>query len=147
MTIRLYKKSDKEKLVELFKLNTPDYFAPHEQSDFERYLETHSTTYYVVEQGRKIVGCGGYHVTEVNSVGRISWNLVHPDYKRKGMGKQLVNYCIEKLRNEKAVRMIVVWTSQLAYIFYGKFGFRIRDIQRNYWGKGLHLFMMEFPVR
>ncbi len=40
--IRPYKITDNEKLIELFKLNTPKYFDIKEVLDFEKYLVQHA---------------------------------------------------------------------------------------------------------
>jgi len=47
--IRPFRKSDQSRLWELFKLNTPDYFALSELQDLQEYLKLHFRTYYVIE--------------------------------------------------------------------------------------------------
>ena len=37
--IRKYSNNDKSKTIHLLKQNTPEYFAPSEEVDFEKYLE------------------------------------------------------------------------------------------------------------
>jgi len=70
--IRPYKISDKEKLVEIFKLNTPKYFDIDEVNDFEKYLLEKADTYLTVEANNSIVGGTGYFVNEYDNSGRIT---------------------------------------------------------------------------
>ena len=141
--IRAFNTSDKPAIFRIFMLNTPDYFAVEEKKDFEAFLDEHAKTYFVVEENNKIVGCGGYHFEERKTEGRISWDLFHPDYRGKGFGRQLVSHCLEAIRKESAVKKISVWTSQLAFQFYERFGFKTKEIKKDYWGKGLDLYRME----
>jgi ribosomal-protein-alanine N-acetyltransferase len=141
--IRAFNTSDKPALFQIFMLNTPDYFAAEEKKDFEAFLDEHAKTYFVVEENGVIVGCGGYHFNATKTEGRISWDLFHPAYRGKGFGRQLVTHCLEAIRNEASVRKISVWTSQLAFRFYARFGFKTKEIKKDYWGKGLDLYRME----
>ena len=38
ITIREYKSIDKSSVMNLIRLNTPEYFAPEEENDFSNYL-------------------------------------------------------------------------------------------------------------
>jgi [ribosomal protein S18]-alanine N-acetyltransferase len=83
MQIRPYNISDKEKLTEILRLNIPDYFAPEEEKEFEDYLANHSQNYYVLETENKIAGGGGFNLFEEEKIARISWDIFHPEYRRK----------------------------------------------------------------
>ena len=54
--IRPFIPSDKQQLVEIFNLNTPQYFDPKEIHDFEAYLVQYGDTYLTIEHEAKIVG-------------------------------------------------------------------------------------------
>ena len=144
--IRAFNSADRNALIEIFKLNTPQFFDKNEQKDFEDFLDKHADTYFVAEEDEKIVGCGGYYYLADKTVGRVSWDLFHPDSKGKGYGKHLVSHCIEMLKAEPIVKTLVVWTSQYAYGFYGKFGFETKEVRRNFWGPGIDLYRMELNI-
>ena len=42
MLIRPFNFTDKDQLIDIFRLNVPKYFAPEEVHDFEQYLNDHS---------------------------------------------------------------------------------------------------------
>jgi hypothetical protein len=80
VSIRKYKPSDRDGIIEIFKLNVPDFFDINETADLEEFLNQYSDTYFVVEQAGNIVGAGGYHFPDT-STGRLSWDFFHPDFK------------------------------------------------------------------
>ncbi len=143
--IRAYNQIDKEKLLEIFKLNTPKYFDKKETEDFKKYLEQNGETYLTIEENNEIVGGTGYYVNESDKSGRITWIFFDPNYSGKGLGRKAVEHCLKLLSNDKRVEKFIVTTSQFAYSFFEKFGYRTIRIEKGYWGKGLDLYEMEMP--
>lgn len=142
--IREYKNSDKEAVLNLLKLNTPKYFSSEEESDLVYYLENEIEYYFVLEFNKKIVGSGGFNFSGDKTTGKISWDILHPDFQGKSLGSTLLNYRIERLKKFKEVQQITVRTSQLVYQFYEKLGFKLIEIVEDYWAKGFHLYKMEY---
>lgn len=141
--IRPYLPADHKDVIKVFKMNTPEYFDPEELTDLEKYLESHWDSYFVMEDAGRIVGCGGYHFEADGTTGRLSWDFFDPEYKGKGLGRQMINHCLEELRKNPQLKKTAVWTSQLAYPFYAKFGFETQEIKEDFWGPGLDLYRME----
>lgn len=143
--IRPFQHSDKENLVEIFKLNTPRFFDPKEVNDFIKYLEKHSDTYLTLEHENQIAGGAGYYVKESDQSGRITWIFFHPAFSGLGLGRQAVEHCLTVLKQSPHVEKFIVTTSQLAYKFFEKFGYQITRIEKDFWGPGLDLYEMEMP--
>lgn len=144
ITIREYKSIDKSSVMNLIRLNTPEYFAPEEEDDFSNYLDNERELYYVLLFNEKIVGCGGINFAENKTIGKISWDILHPEYQGKSLGTRLLEYRIEKLESIKSVQKITVRTSQVAYQFYEKQGFELKKIKKDYWAKGFDMYKMEY---
>ena len=144
--IRPYQPSDKETLVEIFKLNTPTYFDPKEVNDFINYIEHQQDTYLTIEREGKIVGGTGYSINNQKQSGAITWIFFHPDYSGMGLGKQAVEHCLNILKQKPSVKKLVVTTSQFAYQFFGKFGFELIHTKKDFWGPGLDLYEMEMSL-
>lgn len=144
ITIREYKSIDKSTVINLIKLNTPKYFAPEEENDFSNYLDNERELYYVLLFNEKIVGCGGINFAENKTIGKISWDILHPEYQGKSLGSQLLKYRIEKIKAIDSIQKITVRTSQLAYKFYEKQGFELNEVKEDYWAKGFDLYRMEY---
>lgn len=144
VTIRAYEPNDKAEVIKLIQLNTPMYFAPHEEHDFSTYLEEQRELYYVLLYADRIVGCGGINFAQNKTVGKLSWGMFHPDFQRKTLGTQLLNYRLEKLKAIDGIEEITVRTSQQAYRFFEKRGFSVFEIKKDYWAKGLDLYSMKY---
>jgi|GEM_PF-46189 len=144
ITIREYETSDKNDVINLFKLNTPEFFATDEEEDLKKYLETERELYYVLLYDEKIVGCGGINFADDKTIGKISWDLIHPDYQRKSLGTKLLRHRIDKLNSIDSIQKITVRTSQIAYRFYEKKGFELFEIIKDYWADGFDMYNMEY---
>lgn len=144
LTIREYQTTDKDAVMELIKQNTPKYFAPEEAADLSNYLDNEIELYYVLVLYDKIVGCGGINFANDKTIGKISWDIIHPGYQGKSLGKQLLKYRVDILKSVDSVRKITVRTSQLVYEFYEKQGFALRETQKDYWAKGIDMYYMEY---
>jgi ribosomal-protein-alanine N-acetyltransferase len=142
--IRAYSKTDKPDVLELLKLNTPEFFSEEEEKDLVYYLENEIEQYFVVEHDQTIIGCGGINFAENHTVGKISWDILHPEYQGKGVGSLLLNHRIEILKSIKSIETISVRTSQLVYKFYEKLGFELIEVTKDYWAKGFDLYGMKY---
>ena len=142
--IRAYRPSDKDAVMDLIELNIPAYFAPAERADLSRYLDDERELYYVVLFDGSPVACGGINFAENGTVGKISWDIVHPAHQGKSLGTRLLRYRIEKLKSRSNVRRITVRTSQQAYGFYQKQGFVLKKVEKDYWAEGFDLYDMEY---
>lgn len=146
MLLRKYLNTDKERLLEILKRNTPQYFSPNEEKDLIYYLNNHAHNHYVVELDKVILGCGGFNLSADGSTGILSWDIFHPDSQGKGFGTALTKFRIEKIKEIESVKIISVRTSQLVYKFYEKFGLEIKEIVKDYWDKGFDLYRMDSTI-
>ena len=146
--IRTYTSKDKKELLELLRLNTPEFFHPDEEKDLMEYLENHSQHYFVVEDAGKVVGAGGYNLGfDGGKTARISWDMIHPDYQGKGIGRKLTQYRMEQIKAEPKVEKIVVRTTQLVYPFYQKLGFELVKTEKDFWAQGFDLYEMQMELK
>ncbi|WP_221392618.1 GNAT family N-acetyltransferase [Dyadobacter sp. NIV53] len=146
MNIRKYQDADREKIIALLRLNTPEYFSPDEEKDLIYYFDNHIEYYFVAETDGVIVGCGGFNMSNDPKKIGLSWDIVHPEYQGKGVGSALIKYRIDRIKELGKMQVITVRTSQLAYKFYEKFGFEIKEIVKDYWAAGFDLYRMECSI-
>ncbi|WP_299756339.1 GNAT family N-acetyltransferase [uncultured Pontibacter sp.] len=145
--IRLYTSDDREKLLALLRLNTPQYFDKAEESDFIDYLHNHLEEYYIVEDQGGIIGSGGINYFPDSGLARISWDIIHPDHQGKGIGKKLTLFRVNRIKENPAIRKIVVRTTQLVYKFYEKAGFTLEKTEKDFWAPGFDLYQMQMPLQ
>ncbi|CAL2102700.1 N-acetylglutamate synthase-like GNAT family acetyltransferase [Tenacibaculum sp. 190130A14a] len=140
--IRAFTKEDKESLLKLLDLNTPQYFDSSEKEDFIDYLENQTEDYFVVIEQNQIIGCGGINYFNNQKEARISWDMIHPEFHGKGVGKKLMNHRLHVINNHKNIDHIVVRTSQFVHLFYEKMGFKLQRIEKDFWAKGIDMYFM-----
>ena len=145
--IREYKSIDKNAVLELIRLNIPKYFASSEEDDFSRYLDSEIELYYVLFFDKKLVGCGGINFSDNRMTGKISWDILHPEYQGKSLGTYLLEYRIKKLKSIDSVQRITVRTSQLAYKFYEKRSFELLEVKKDHWARGFDMYRMEYRIQ
>lgn len=145
--IRPYRASDRAELIALLRLNIPQSFAPTEEQDFTDYLDQHLESYFVVEEAGQLIGAGGINYLPDKLEARISWDFIHPQFQGRGIGKKLTQFRIAEVKKDPNIHSIVVRTSQLAYAFYQKLGFRLEKIEKNYWADGFDLYAMKMELR
>lgn len=144
--IRPYQTTDREELLALLQLNIPKYFAPSEAADFVEYLDLHREDYFVFEEGGKIIGSGGINYGDEGTQARLSWDFVHPEQQRRGIGKQLTRHRIDEIKKKPKIVSITVRTSQLAFPFYQKLGFDLQQVEKDFWAEGFDLYQMTMSL-
>jgi [ribosomal protein S18]-alanine N-acetyltransferase len=144
--IREYILEDKEKILELLRMNTPAFFSSDEEADLIFYLDNEIEKYFVVEMENEIVGCGGINFKEEGSVGLLSWDFLHPNFQRMGIGKGLLHHRLKLLKSIPEIKTIRVRTSQHANSFYEKGGFVLKEKVKDYWAVGFDLYLMEYRL-
>ena len=140
--IRTYQPSDKEALLQLIRLNTPDYFSPEEEKEFSEYLDSGIEDYFVILRNDSLMGCGGINYEKEGTEGILSWDMIHPDFHGQGLGTKLVEHRLTFLRQNPLVKTTRVRTAQFTHLFYGKFGFETVRMEKDYWAKGYDLYEM-----
>lgn len=142
MTIRPYTPADTEALLIVFGKNVPEAFAEHELADYAEFLRTRTEPYFVAELDGRVVGACGYHIRPDGQSASIIWILADPDTRGRGVGTALIGHMLGQIRQRADVRAIETRTSQVAYRFFEKFGFRLVSTQTDYWAPGLDLYTM-----
>ena len=146
INIREYQIKDKDSVLNLFCLNTPEFFSVEEEKDLVYYLDYEIEYYFVLEFNNQVVGCGGFNFSGDDTNGKIAWDIVHPDFQGKSFGRKLLDYRIEQMKTFEKLETITVRTSQLAYKFYKKSGFQLMEIEENYWADGFDLYKMGYKL-
>jgi ribosomal-protein-alanine N-acetyltransferase len=141
--IRKYSNSDKPKIIELLRKNTPEYFDSSEEKDFENYLDNEVEDYFVYEIDSEIIGAGGINYFTEQKLARISWDMINPNSQGNGIGKKLTQYRINYLNENPKIELIIVRTTQLVYKFYEKMGFKLEKVEKDFWAENFDLYQMQ----
>lgn len=132
--------------MQLMQLNIPSAFDTSELPDFIDFLNNETEDYFVVMTNKKIIGCGGINYSKDGSEAIISWDMLHPDYQKMGVGSILMNYRLNLIMQNEKIREIKVRTSQMAYGFYARQGFELIEISKDFWAVGYDLYKMRMTL-
>lgn len=146
IVIRKHEATDRDRIIELLRLNTPEYFSPNEEADLIDYLDHHADNYYVLLLEGVIQGCGGFNLSEDGETGKLSWDFFHPESQGKCLGSALTRFRIQKIKEIAGIKTVSVRTSQLAYKFYAKFGLELREVVKDYWDVGFDMYRLDRDV-
>jgi len=146
LKIRPYIPIDKAAVLQLFDLNTPQYFDIAERARLVHYLDHETEDYFVVEENNEIIGAGGITYEPQAKVAVISWDIIKPTEHGKGIGRKLTQHRIQHINTKDEIDLIIVRTSQHTYKFYEKMGFKLLKVEKDYWAKGFDLYEMEHPI-
>jgi N-acetylglutamate synthase-like GNAT family acetyltransferase len=143
MVVRKFEQADTSQVLELLNLNIPESFAETELKDFEYYLKFELEHYFVICIDETLVACGGINSKGTTDQAWLSWDIVHPSFQGKGIGRLLVSHRLNYLRDQFEIKTVWVRTSQLANQFYEKAGFKQSNRIENFWAPGFDLVEMQ----
>ena len=138
--IRKFRPSDLNRVMEIEKVSFPE---PWPESYFKEFWKKHPDGFMVAEISKKIVGYVlGYK--KPNGLGSIKTIAVDLDYRRQGIGKELVNFIINKLKKEsvKEIFLHVRPKNKIACKFYKNMGFKILKTIKKYYRNGEDAYLM-----
>ena len=121
--IRPAEQKDLERLSFLYAKGFPGY--DYEPVQFEYYLTTQLCFLFVSIYSDVVVGYILGHFNPDKSYCYISSLTVHPFFRKKGIGRSLMNQIVEQAKNEKfeKVELAVLAESLPAIRLYKSFGF------------------------
>jgi len=80
---------------------------------------------------------GMYMLAVIDNVGWIDNIAILKDYRSKGLGKSLVNKCIERLKSREVetIKLLVMSSNNVAYSFYKNYGFEEETVYSTWYQK------------
>ena len=117
------------------------------EDDFLRCLRQRNCIGMVAEQGERVVG---FMIYELHKQKLHILNFaVHPQYRRLGVGVQMVNKLISKLSSHRRTRITleVRETNLAAQLFFRSQGFKaVRVLRKYYEDSGEDAFLMQYRL-
>ena len=106
------------------------------QNQWENELEKENVTAIGIYLNNSILGVCVFH--KIYDEAEIRYLSVHPFYKRKGLGKKLINKIFEecKIENIKKIFLEVSLKNKEALSFYDHFGFETISLRKKYYKDG-----------
>ena len=130
--------------LSILKSNTPEFIDTTEKSLFINFLSRKEIVYFVLFESEELIGCGGYGYDNKKNSVILSWGLIHNQFHKMGFGTHLLQYRIKQIVKNYPNSNIILDTSQKTYKFYERFNFKVDNITRNFYGKGLDRYDMSY---
>ena len=113
------------------------------QNQWENELEKDYVTAMGIYLNNSILGVCVFH--KIYDEAEIRYLSVHPSYKRRGLGKKLINKIIKQCKNENIQRIFleVSLKNKQALDFYEYFGFKTIGIRKKYYKDGSDAILKE----
>ena len=135
--VRTYRPEDIDDCVAVFRTNTPKYFQTSEESAFAEFLREPRCTYLVIEQGSKIVACGGFHVKTEKREASLCWGMVRQELHGNRLGTRLLKERLQRIALLPTIDRVRMDTSQHTVKFYERFGFVVESVIKDKYAPGL----------
>jgi RimJ/RimL family protein N-acetyltransferase len=128
LSARNYTNEDRAACLALFDSNVPDFFAASERREYSNFLDDLPCPYLVLcSPGDGVIAAGGYYVTEEANQGALAWGLVNRACQRRGVGTELLQLRLARLR-ASGVDTVRVRTSPRSQRFFEHCGFRLVQV-------------------
>ncbi len=129
------RKMTKEDALELSLLDKVSFSVPWSENQFKEEAENEIATYFLAQDGEKIVGYIG--CWNVLNEGNITNIAVLPEYRRQKIASSLLEYAIKNAIAEglSLLTLEVRKSNEPAKNLYEKYGFRELGIRKDYYHK------------
>lgn len=130
---RLLKVEDLAVLLEIEALSNP---SPWSERMFHQEMENELSHFFVFFLANAIIGFGGYQ--DMVRHGHISSIAVHPQYRRKGLGRDIVRFLLSDMEEQSIeTATLEVRASNLpAAALYEQCGFTLEGRRKAYYRNG-----------
>ena len=151
MEIREYTRKDRLACLRVLDSNIPGFLKPDMRDDFTDYLDELSSPghgFFVLENHNKqILACGGVYLFPDTALAGLSWGMVARAHHRTGLGRAMIEFLLDWLRNQHPnVKQVVLESNSFSKEFFELFGFKIEQTTENHYGIGLHRFDMRLTL-
>jgi ribosomal protein S18 acetylase RimI-like enzyme len=143
MKITRFSKDKTDRCIEIFLTNKGKFFDASELKMFSAFLKNEKLIrdFYVIESSGTVFGCGGFEKSGTEQVDLV-WGMIHQDYHRRGFGRALLLFRLQKIDARFGNISVRVETSQHTSGFFEKHGFVIRSTKTDGFGSGIDYVLM-----
>jgi len=120
--IRNYRPDDGSACLHIFDSNRPKYFTGPERDLFGAYLQRADQPFFVAEVEGQVRACGGFRIDDFG-VSFLEWGMVHQNWHRRGVGANLLQWRLDRIRQIGHAWCVLIDTSQHTAPFFARFGF------------------------
>ncbi|BAB67176.1 ribosomal protein S18-alanine N-acetyltransferase [Sulfurisphaera tokodaii] len=134
---------DENDLPKVYEVEVESFEDPYPYSLLKAYYYLSRELFLVAKQGDDIVGYS-LGIIQFGYRGHVVSIAVKKDYREKGIGSLLLKELEKRFKEYKCTHsyLEVNFKNKTAIEFYHKLGYIIVKLQKNYYGRGKHAFIM-----
>ena len=144
ITFQPYSVTHKDDCLSLFDANCPEFFAPNERDEYERFLDAKESGYEVCSAYGKVVGAFGL-LGDGRERKSLNWILLEPQSRGMGIGASIMERVVSLARGS-GLNAIEIAASHRSAAFFVKFGAIAKVTTEAGWGPGMHRVDMELSI-
>ena len=130
MNIRTARNSDYKELMQLYNgFVGEDRYSKHNKDSFKKVSKSKNNFIYVVEENKKLIGFATFSIRLVirypKPIAELDELFVLPGYRKKGVGKLLMNKILSKAKELNCYRLFIEshYDHKAAHKLYEKLNF------------------------
>ena len=130
MNIRTARNSDYKELMQLYNgFVGEDRYSKHNKDSFKKVSKSKNNFIYVVEENKKLIGFATFSIRLVirypKPIAELDELIVLPGYRKKGVGKLLMNKILSKAKELNCYRLFIEshYDHKVAHKLYEKLNF------------------------
>lgn len=120
-------------LSDVLEIERLSFKTPWSKFAFIHEIEFEKSVFKVLKLKGRLVGYGGFwHILDEIHISNIA---IHPDYRRRGLGKMLLTHLLEEAvaRGAAKASLEVRRSNTAARHMYEKLGFKVVTVRKNYY--------------
>ena len=99
----------------------------------------HHSHFFIAEKDNQMVGFANFSLLDDSGQVELGALYLHPDFKRQGIGKQLLHRGINHIEGVKEILVHVEKHNKAAQAFYNKMGFAyVKEVHEFFYGYPIH---------
>jgi GNAT superfamily N-acetyltransferase len=139
-----YTPTHKNDCLALFDANCPEFFAPNERGDYERFLEANPGRYELCVAEERVVGAFGL-MGEDRQRRSLNWIMLEPMSRGLGIGTAIMERVTAEA-HDLGLSIVDIAASHRSAPFFAKFGATTVATTEDGWGPGMHCVDMELKL-
>jgi GNAT superfamily N-acetyltransferase len=116
---------DRDLCLAVFDSNASYFLDPNARREFEEFLDRQNCSYFVMENGGALVGCGGYAIDQEKALARLVWGMVRSDSQNLGLGRYLLLFRLREITKAGGIQTVHLAAPQHSVPFYERQGFKV----------------------
>lgn len=147
-SIQTYQKKYRKDVLQVFESNFPKYFGDEDRDWLIEFLDEPDGPNFVVLDDTKVIGFGGYEISDFYNRAVLTFGMMHSEYHKLGLGKYLLAYRLLHIAEQKELptNYVTVDTTPSVARFFEHFGFKQISVWQKGYRSGFDMHLLRYDL-